>query len=75
MGCKDLSENTVLALRQLRQRGTLLCMATGRSYPSIPHFEDITFDIFLTFNGSYVKNAEQVIFTNPLDPRDVEIIV
>ena len=61
MGCKEPSENTLLALRQLREKGVLLCMATGRSNSAIPHFKDIEFDVFLTFNGSYVRNKEQVI--------------
>ena len=75
MGAEEPSENTILALRRLRERGVLLCMATGRSYPSIPHFENIEFDVLLTFNGSYVRNKEHVIFKNPLDNKDKNIII
>jgi len=69
-GHQEPSENTVLTLKQLKENGILLCMATGRSYTFIPHFPDIAFDVLLTFNGSYVRNSEQVIFRNPLDDRD-----
>ena len=48
MGCEEPSENTILALKKLREKGVLLCMATGRSNPAIPHFKDIEFDILLT---------------------------
>lgn len=75
LGHKELSENTVLALRQLRENGILLCMATGRGWTTIPHFKDIEFDLFVTFNGSYIRNKEQVIFQNPLDNNDKNIII
>ena len=52
MGCEEPSENTILALSKLREKGVLLCMATGRSYPAVPYFKDIEFDVLMTFNGS-----------------------
>lgn len=75
IGCKEPSQNTILALRKLKEKGVLLCMATGRSYPSIPHFEGIVFDILLTFNGSYVRNDKKIIFKNPLNIDDKNIII
>ena len=54
LGSKEPSPKTVQALQKLRANGVLLCMATGRGYLSIPHFESVDFDIWLTFNGSYV---------------------
>ena len=45
-------------------------MATGRGYLSIPHFEGVDFDIWLTFNGSYVRSKDTVLFKNPLDADD-----
>ena len=41
LGHKELSENTAAALRQLHQNGIILCMATGRSYTGVPHFDGI----------------------------------
>ncbi|WP_018142713.1 HAD family hydrolase [Alloscardovia criceti] len=75
MGHKDPSDKTIFALQQLRKNGVLICMATGRGYPAVPQFEGIEFDILLTFNGSYVRNKEQVIFSMPLDQEDKFTIV
>lgn len=44
LGHKELSANTAAALRQLHQNGIILCMATGRSYTGVPHFDGIDFD-------------------------------
>lgn len=70
LGSKEPSPKTVQALQQLQANGGLLCMATGRGYLSIPHFEGVDFDIWLTFNGSYVRSKDTVLFKNPLDADD-----
>ena len=70
LGSKEPSPKTVQALQQLQANGVLLCMATGRGYLSIPHFEGVDFDIWLTFNGSYVRSKDAVISKNPLDADD-----
>ena len=75
MGGKEPSKKTISTLKQLQKKGILLCMATGRSYPVIPNFEGIDFDVLLTFNGSYVRNKKEVIFKNPLDNDDKNIII
>ena len=75
MGHKELTEKTALALNALRDNGVLLCMATGRGYPVIPHFEGVDFDVFFTFNGSYVRAGDNVIYKNPLDDEDKRIII
>mgnify|MGYP002517830110 CR=1 FL=1 len=75
LGRKELSPNTLAALQMLQHNGILLCMATGRSYPGIPHFDGIAFDIYLTFNGSYVVSHDRVIRKEPLNRSDVACIV
>ena len=75
LGTKELSDKTEKALTKLRQNNVLLCMATGRSYPTIPHFQGIDFDVLLTFNGSYVKSGEKIIFKNPLHNEDKNQII
>lgn len=57
LGHKELSANTAAALRQLHQNGIILCMATGRCYTGVPHFDGIDFDVLLTFNGSFVTKG------------------
>ena len=75
MGCKEPTDKTVKALNSLHQNGILLCMATGRGYLSIPKFKYITFDVLLTFNGSYVMAGEKIIFRNPLNNNDKHQII
>ena len=64
LGSKVPSFKTVQTLQQLQAKGILLCMATGRGYLSVPHFEGVDFDLWLTFNGSYVRSKDAVISKN-----------
>lgn len=75
IGSKEMSDKTAYTLKELRRNHVLLCMATGRGYLSVPHFEGIDFDVFLTFNGSYVKAGEKIIFKNPLEQDDKNRII
>ena len=65
---KELSEKTVEALNRLKANGIRLCIATGRTPVSLPHFSGIEFDTFLTFNGSLCYNDTETIFSNPISP-------
>jgi len=71
----DLIINTIEALHRLQDNGILICIATGRSNPCVPHFNDVNFDVYLTFNGSYIFNKHEVIRSNQLDKDDVQIIL
>lgn len=75
MGKKVITERTLEALRRLKERGVLLCLATGRGPLTLPHFDGVEFDAFLTFNGSYCFDREGTIFSNPLPREDVKAIV
>ena len=70
LGHKELSANTVAALKQFHQNGIILCMATGRGYTGVPHFDGIDFDVLLTFNGSFVTAGNDIIFKNPINEHD-----
>lgn len=72
---KEISEKTLEALRRLKERGVLLCLATGRGPLTLPRFEGVEFDAFLTFNGSYCFNREKTIFSNPLPGEDVRTLI
>ncbi|TDW13114.1 hypothetical protein EDD63_1494 [Breznakia blatticola] len=72
---KQISEHMLYTLRKLKENGIVICIATGRSPISLPHFEGIDFDAYLTFNGSYCYNEKETIFKNPIDPNDVKVIV
>lgn len=68
------SEKTLQALKMLQAKGTKLCIATGRAPFSLPHFDGIEFDAFLTYNGSYCFDRTGTIFSNPIPHADVETL-
>lgn len=72
---KQISEKMLATLRALKEQGIILCIATGRSPIALPQFDNLTFDAFLTFNGSYCFNQEESIYKNPIPQKDVERIV
>ena len=69
---KEITERTVETLRRLQERGILLCIATGRTPMTVPRFEGVEFDAFLTFNGSYCYNQKEDIYANPIPAEDVK---
>ena len=68
---KQISGQMLETLIRLKKRNILLCIATGRTPITLPHFEGIEFDAFLTFNGSYCYTKEQDIFSSPIPADDV----
>lgn len=72
---KEISPKTLEALQRLKERKVLLCLATGRGPLTLPHFEGVEFDAFLTFNGSLCFNRERTIYSNPLPREDVLTIL
>lgn len=72
---RKISERTLKTLIRLKERNFILCLSTGRSPMTVPRFEGWEPDVYLTFNGSYCYNRQQVIYKNPLSARDAKIIV
>ena len=72
---RKISERTLKTLIQLKERGYILCLSTGRAPLTVPRFEGWEPDVFLTFNGSYCYNGDQVIYKNPISTEDVKKIV
>ena len=75
MNTKQISGKTMEALQRLKARGIKLCIATGRAPISLPKFDGVEFDAFLTFNGSYCYDRQGTIFSNPICPEDVQTIL
>lgn len=69
------SEKTLQALKMLKAKGTKLCIATGRAPFSLPHFDGIEFDAFLTYNGSFCFDESGTIFDSPIPQEDVKTII
>ena len=65
------------ALAQLRARGILTFIATGRSQSELvdtAFLDGLTFDGYIGLNGQYCWKDERVIYEHPIDPRDVRTI-
>lgn len=75
MGLKRMTDPVKRTLLQLQNRGVRLCIATGRGPMTLPKIEGVSFDAFLTFNGSYCYDAEGDIFSNPIPAKDVQTVI
>ena len=72
---KQISEKTLEMLRRLREKGVIICIATGRSPAALPKLEGVEFDAYLTFNGSLCYTGTETIFSNPISAGDVQRII
>lgn len=70
-----ISDATVQTIEKLRKRGILQCIVTGRPRASLPDFGSLRFDAMATFNGSFCYTDKDVIYSNPIDPADVKILL
>ena len=70
-----ISDNTLETLKRLQANGLKICIATGRPTVTLPKIQGISFDAYLTFNGSYCFTDSGVIFNNPISNDDVEKII
>lgn len=72
---RKISQKMLETLIRLKERNYILCLSTGRAPMTVPRFEGWEPDVFLTFNGSYCYNRQQVIYKNPLSASDAKKIV
>lgn len=71
---EQMSDQIIYTLTQLKNKGIKICVATGRSQYLLKDLP-IKFDAYLTYNGSYCFNDEEVIFSNPLHKQDIDAII
>ena len=72
---RSVPEKTFEALNRLREKGILLCLATGRAPVAFPDFKNFRFDAYCAFNGSLCYTDDHIIHSNPLHPGDVAQVV
>ena len=72
---KQISVKTLEMLRRLREKGILICLATGRSPVGLPKFDGVEFDAYLTFNGSLCYTNQEIVFSNPIPAEDVQKLI
>ena len=74
-GTRSISPKTIQTIKTLHQKGIRQCIVTGRPRASLPDFGDLRFDAMVTFNGSFCYTDSQIIYSNPIDPADVRIVL
>lgn len=72
-GC--ISSKTKEALNRLRESGRKLFIATGRPPASLPDLSGVSFDGFITVNGSLCYTADEIIYHSPLAPEAVRKVI
>ena len=75
MNTKEISSKTIYALNELKSKGIKICVATGRGPMTLPKFDEVEFDVYLTFNGSYCYNTEKTLYSNPISKDDLQILL
>lgn len=71
----EMSPKTLETLQKLRGNGIKICIATGRSPMGLPKFEGVSFDAYLTYNGSYCYTKDATIFSNSIPREDVDQVL
>ena len=73
MGNPHMSESTIQALFQLREKGIKIVIATGRSTLRMPELP-ISLDGYINFNGQYCVVENKIIYENCLQNDEVQKI-
>ena len=68
-------ENTKNALREAREKGVKVFVATGRHSSDINNLDDMEFDGYITLNGAYCRVGNEVVFKRSISREDVEAFI
>ncbi len=71
----SVPQSTVRAFGELREKGILLFIATGRHELLVDNVDLSLFDGIVSLNGQCVRAGSEVIHTNTMAPEDVEAAV
>ena len=74
---KTVPHSTIEALHLLRQNGIKTFIATGRHISEMRDLplDSLEFDGYITLNGQYCYNKEEVIYDLPIHPQDISQIL
>ncbi len=73
---KQIPESTKQSIKQLRDRGVKVFIATGRHFSTITNLGDAEFDGYITMNGCYcMTDVNNVIFKRSIDPSDINSFI
>ncbi|MNK32516.1 Sugar phosphatase YidA [compost metagenome] len=73
---KSIPESTRKAIKDLREKGIKVIVATGRSINDLDHVKHIEFDGFLTFNGGYCMTVDgNVMSRQVINTDDIKNLI
>ncbi|KRG16020.1 hypothetical protein ACA30_03910 [Virgibacillus soli] len=69
---KELPQSTKEAIVSLQEKGVYTALATGRApFMVEPLLKELGMESYVSFNGQFVMFNGDVIYENPLDPKDL----
>ncbi|HEN7378918.1 TPA: HAD-IIB family hydrolase [Streptococcus agalactiae] len=69
---KNVQKSTIKAIRNLKDQGILVGLATGRGLSFVqPFLENLGLDFAVTYNGQYIYSRSEIIYTNQLSKTTV----
>lgn len=72
----QIQPSALLALKQLKEQGIKVFIATGRGKDGLNVIDEFAFDAYVTMNGQYCFDAEEnLIYKNSINPSDVAKVV
>ncbi|RXJ02033.1 Cof-type HAD-IIB family hydrolase [Anaerobacillus alkaliphilus] len=73
---KELPKTTKLAIKELKEKGHQVAIATGRAPFMFKDLrEELKIDTYVSFNGQYVVANGEVIYKNPLHKETLKSLV
>ena len=70
---RGVATSTRKAIKELRQKGIFVGIATGRGPAfAMPLLEDLDMDFAVTYNGQYIFTPKEIIYDNPLDKKTLK---
>lgn len=73
---KKLPDSTKKAIEQLKENGVFVAIATGRAPFMFKDLrKELGIDSFVCFNGQFVVFENEVIYRNPLNPKELENLI
>ena len=74
---RTIPQSTQIALKRLRERGIYTFIATGRHISEMKDLplDNLEFDGYITLNGQYCYNKNEVIYDLPIDQQDIHNII
>ncbi|MGZ7140789.1 HAD hydrolase family protein, partial [Streptococcus pyogenes] len=69
-------KSTILAINQLKARGILVGLATGRDPRFIlQYMASLGLDMAVAYNGQYVFTRDEVVFSQPIEKEDIDKMI